>query len=54
MRPDGRQPHEIRPITIEPDFIRYPEGSVLYHAGETMVLCNASVLERTAPFLRGS
>ena len=54
MRPDGRQPHEIRQITIEPDFIRYPEGSVLYHAGDTMVLCNASVLDRTAPFLRGS
>ena len=54
MRPDGRQPHEIRPITIEPDFIRYPEGSVLYRAGDTMVLCNASVLDRTAPFLRGS
>jgi ribonuclease PH len=54
MRPDGRQPYEIRPITIEPDFIRYPEGSVLYRAGDTVVLCNASVLDRTAPFLRGS
>ncbi len=54
MRPDGRLPHEIRPITIEPDFIRYPEGSVLYRAGDTVVLCNASVLDRTAPFLRGS
>ena len=54
MRPDGRQPDEIRPITIEPDFIRYPEGSVLYRAGDTVVLCNASVLDRTAPFLRGS
>ena len=54
MRPDGRQQHEVRPITIEPDFIRYPEGSVLYRAGDTMVLCNASVLDRTPPFLRGS
>jgi ribonuclease PH len=54
MRPDGRQPHDIRPITVEPDFIRYPEGSVLYRAGDTVVLCNASVLDRTAPFLRGS
>jgi len=54
MRPDGRQPNDIRPITIEPDFIRYPEGSVLYRAGDTMVLCNASVLDHTAPFLRGS
>jgi ribonuclease PH len=54
MRPDGRQPHEIRPVIVEPDFIRYPEGSVLYRAGESVVLCNASVLDRTAPFLRGS
>ncbi len=54
MRADGRQANQIRPITIEPDFIRYPEGSVLYRAGDTVVLCNASVLDRTAPFLRGS
>ena len=54
MRPDGRQVHKIRPVTIEPDFIRYPEGSVLYRAGDTVVLCNASVLDRTPPFLRGS
>jgi ribonuclease PH len=54
MRPDGRQPHEIRPVIVEPDFIRYPEGSVLYRAGDSVVLCNASVLDRTAPFLRGS
>ncbi len=54
MRPDGRQRHEVRPILIEPDFIRYPEGSVLYRAGDTMVLCNASVLDRTPAFLRGS
>ncbi len=54
MRPDGREPDQVRPITIEPDFIRYPEGSVLYRAGDTVVLCNASVLDRTPPFLRGS
>jgi ribonuclease PH len=54
MRPDGRDPDQIRPVAIEPEFIRYPEGSVLYRAGDTVVLCNASVLDRTAPFLRGS
>jgi ribonuclease PH len=54
MRPDGREPDQIRPVTIEPDFVRYPEGSVLYRAGDTVVLCSASVLDRTAPFLRGS
>jgi len=54
MRADGRQPHEIRPITIEPEFIRYPEGSVLWRAGDTVVLCNVSLSDKTAPFLRGS
>ncbi len=54
MRPDGRQANEIRPLTITSDFVRYPEGSALYQAGDTMVLCNVSLLDRTAPFLRGT
>ena len=54
MRPDGREPHQVRPITVEPDFIRYPEGSVLWRAGDTVVLCNVSLGDKTAPFLRGS
>ncbi len=54
MRPDGRRADEVRPIVIETGFIRYPEGSVLYRAGDTVVLCNVSVLDRTAPFLRGT
>ena len=54
MRPDGRHPNEVRRITIEPDFIRYPEGSVLWRAGDTVVLCNVSLADKTPPFLRGS
>ncbi len=54
MRPDGREAHQVRPIHIEPDFIRYPEGSVLYRADGTVVLCNVSLEDRTPPFLRGS
>jgi ribonuclease PH len=54
MRPDGRRPDQIRPIEVTPDFIRYPEGSVLWRAGGTLVLCNVSHEDRTAPFLRGS
>jgi ribonuclease PH len=54
MRADGRADNEVRPISIEKGFIRYPEGSVLYRAGETWVLCNVSLADRTAPFLRGS
>lgn len=54
MRPDGRAADQVRPIHIETGFIRYPEGSVLYRAGDTVVLCNVSLLDRTAPFLRGT
>lgn len=34
-------------------FTRYAEGSVLVKAGETHVLCTASVLDKVPPFLRG-
>jgi ribonuclease PH len=44
----------MRPLTLDTEFVRYPEGSVLYRAGSTMVLCTASMSDRTAPFLRGS
>lgn len=54
MRPDGRADSAMRPLTLDTDFVRYPEGSVLYRAGNTMVLCAASMSDRTAPFLRGS
>ncbi len=54
MRPDGRQPHQIRPVTMELGFVQYPEGSVLYRAGDTVVLCNVTLSDHSAPFLRGS
>lgn len=52
MRPDGRRPDELRPITITPDYLKDPEGSVLIRAGNTWVVCTASVEERVPPFLR--
>src|SRR5690606_29224320 len=42
-----------RPVQIETGFTRYAEGSVLIAMGETRVLCNASVLEKVPPFLKG-
>jgi len=48
MRADGRKPDELRIISITPDFVRYPEGSVLIATGETKVLCNVSI-EETIP-----
>ncbi|MGG0942731.1 ribonuclease PH [Bacillus subtilis] len=53
MRHDGRQYDELRPITFDLDFISHPEGSVLITAGNTKVICNASVEDRVPPFLRG-
>jgi ribonuclease PH len=53
MRPDGRKPDEMRVITITPDFSKYAEGSVLITAGETQVICTASVEEKVPPFLEG-
>ncbi|OMJ33544.1 ribonuclease PH [Sphingomonas sp. Sph1(2015)] len=53
MRPSGRMPDQMRPITIEPNFTRHAEGSVLIGFGDTKVLVTASVEERVPPFLRG-
>jgi ribonuclease PH len=53
MRPDGRRPNELRPITITPDFNRYAEGSVLIACGDTHLICTASVEEKVPSFLEG-
>jgi ribonuclease PH len=53
MRPSGRAPDEMRPITIETGFTKHAEGSCLISFGETKVLCTASIEERVPPFLRG-
>lgn len=54
MRPSGRAPGELRPVTIERDYTRYAEGSVLIACGQTRILCTASVEDRVPFFLRGS
>jgi len=53
MRPSGRAPDEMRTITIEPNFTRHAEGSVLIGFGDTKVLVTASIEERLPPWLRG-
>jgi ribonuclease PH len=53
MRPSGRAPDEMRAISIEPNFTRHAEGSVLIGFGDTKVLVTASVEEKVPPFLRG-
>ena len=54
MRPDGRRPDQLRPTAIELGPLPYAEGSALITAGETRVLCAASVEERIPPYRKGS
>jgi ribonuclease PH len=52
-RIDGRSLETLRPVEMIPGFHRPSEGSVLYRAGGTVVLCTASVDEKVPPFLEG-
>ncbi len=54
MRPSGRANDELRPVQLTRAFTRHAEGSVLIAAGDTRVLCTASVEERVPQFLKGS
>ena len=51
-RRDGRRDNEPRPLQLTLDFVKYPEGSVLARAGDTLVVCNVTVEGRVPPFLR--
>ncbi|MFC6039275.1 ribonuclease PH [Paenisporosarcina macmurdoensis] len=53
MRHDGRNIKELRPVTIETDYLVHPEGSVLITVGQTKVICTATIEERVPHFLRG-
>jgi ribonuclease PH len=53
MRADGRQPGQLRPTNITPDYLLTAEGSVLIETGNTRVLCAATVEDSVPPFLRG-
>mgnify|MGYP001413603604 FL=1 len=53
MRIDGRSGNELRPVRITPHYIKHAEGSVLIEAGDTRVICTATVEERVPPFLKG-
>ena len=44
---------ELRPVTIQPGFMPYAEGSVLVSCGNTKVICAASIEEKVPPFLIG-
>jgi ribonuclease PH len=52
-RSHGRAPDELRPVTIEPGFVRTATGSALIACGGTRVICTASVQESVPRWLAG-
>jgi ribonuclease PH len=49
----GRTPGELRPVEIEPGFVRSATGSALIAMGETRVICTASVEEGVPRWMAG-
>lgn len=52
VRRDGRQPGDLRPIAVERHYTKMTPGSVLVSAGDTVVLCTASVDESLPPWMK--
>jgi ribonuclease PH len=53
VRSDRRAPDELRPVKIEPGFLKYAEGSVLISVGNTRLICAASLEERVPAWMKG-
>jgi ribonuclease PH len=52
-RSGGRAPDALRPVTIEPGFMRTATGSALISCGGTRVICTASVQESVPRWMAG-
>jgi ribonuclease PH len=53
VRSGGRGPSDLRPVSIEPGFMRTATGSALISCGETRVICTASVQESVPKWMVG-
>jgi ribonuclease PH len=53
-RPDHRAADALRPIRITPGYVSTAEGSVLIEAGNTRVLCNATIEAGVPGWMRNS
>lgn len=52
-RTDGRKADELRPVTIEANYLKFAEGSVLISVGDTRVLCAATLEDRVPQWMKG-
>jgi ribonuclease PH len=53
-RPDGRSADQLRPVGIEPGFVRSADGSALISMGGTRVICTASLVDGVPNWREGS
>lgn len=53
MRADGRTADQLRPVTIEPRYLRSTPASCVIRMGDTWVLCTAAVDDNVPSFLAG-
>ncbi len=49
----NRKSNELRNISIEPNYLKHPEGSALVRFGDTTVICTATVEDKVKDWLRG-
>ena len=52
-RHDGRRPDQLRPYSIQPDYLEQANGSALVTCGRTIVLCTASVDDSVPRWMAG-
>ncbi|HEY7735539.1 MAG TPA: ribonuclease PH [Candidatus Limnocylindrales bacterium] len=52
-RADGREPEQLRPVTMTLGVQKWAEGSCRIRMGDTEVLCAATIADRVPPHLRG-
>jgi ribonuclease PH len=52
-RSDGRAADQLRPVTFEPGYLTFADGSVLISVGNTRVICAATIEDRVPPWMRG-
>ncbi|HEX4759943.1 MAG TPA: ribonuclease PH [Thermoleophilaceae bacterium] len=52
-RHDGRAPGELRPLSIQPGYMKSATGSALIEAGGTRVICTASAVEDVPRWMAG-
>ena len=51
---EGRRTDQLRPLTVELDYLEQPHGSVLWSQGKTKVLCTAMIDDDIPRWLRNS